>query len=228
MSVRYALRISVDDATEETPSAAYRSGSPEAVESGAAGIVAEAVLDERSRQKARGMCRRRASGRGCGGRIRGRTFRTEGRVASVVAVVRDARRRVRRVRRSDTTRRDATRRWEDAAEENAGEENRRRTGETARPGTGFLGQRGAVTRFLFFFGVACVAPRKAQAENPKPLRERAPLRGDQRARALLIRTMVSPDNTDDPESAEKQPQVRVLSDRRVPLDQCGRGVSAFS
>ena len=108
MSVRYALRISVDDATEETPSAAYRSGSPEAVESGAAGIVAEAVLDERSRQKARGMCRRRASGRGCGGRIRGRTFRTEGRVAGVVAVVRDARRRVRRVRRSDTTRRDAT------------------------------------------------------------------------------------------------------------------------
>jgi len=72
-----------------------------------------------------------------------------------------------------------------------------------------------------------VAPRKAQAENPKLLRERAPLRGDQRARALLIRTMVSPDNTDDPESAEKQPQVRVLSDRRVPLDQCGRGVSAF-
>ena len=135
MSVRYALRISVDDATEETPSAAYRSGSPEAVESGAAGIVAEAVLDERSRQKARGMCRRRASGRGCGGRIRDRTFRTEGRVASVVAVVRDARRRVRRVRRSDTARRDATRRWEDAAEENAGEENRRRTGETARPGT---------------------------------------------------------------------------------------------
>ena len=135
MSVRYALRISVDDATEETPSAAYRSGSPEAVESGAAGIVAEAVLDERSRQKARGMCRRRASGRGYGGRIRGRTFRTEGRVAGVVAVVRDARRRVRRVRRSDTTRCDATRRWEDAAEENAGEENRRRTGETARPGT---------------------------------------------------------------------------------------------
>ena len=136
MSVRYALRISVDDATEETPSAAYRSVSPEAVESGAAGIVAEAVLDERSRQKkARGMCRRRASGRGCGGRIRGRTFRTEGRVASVVAVVRDARRRVRRVRRSDTARCDATRRWEDAAEENAGEENRRRTGETARPGT---------------------------------------------------------------------------------------------
>ena len=131
MSVRYALRISVDDATEETPSAAYRSGSPEAVESGAAGIVAEAVLDERSRQKARGMCRRRASGRGYGGRIRGRTFRTEGRVAGVVAVVRDARRRVRRVRRSDTTRCDATRRWEDAAEKNAGEEKRRRTGETA-------------------------------------------------------------------------------------------------
>ena len=92
MSVRYALRISVDDATEETPSAAYRSGSPEAVESGAAGIVAEAVLDERSRQKARGMCRRRASGRGCGGRIRGRPLRTAGRVAGVVAVVRDARR----------------------------------------------------------------------------------------------------------------------------------------
>ena len=56
MSVRYALRISVDDATEETPSAAYRSGSPEAVESGAAGIVAEAVLDERSRQKAHAGC----------------------------------------------------------------------------------------------------------------------------------------------------------------------------
>lgn len=49
MSVRYALRISVDDATEETPSAAYRSGSPEAVESGAAGIVAEAVLDVTSK-----------------------------------------------------------------------------------------------------------------------------------------------------------------------------------
>jgi len=117
---------------------------------------------------------------------------------------------------------------EDAAEENAGEENRRRTGETARPGTGFLGQRGAVTYEIpFLFLRSCVAPRKAQAENPKLLRERAPLRGDQRARALLIRTMVSPDNTDDPESAEKQPQVRVLSDRRVPLDQCGRGVSAF-
>ena len=71
------------------------------------------------------------------------------------------------------------------------------------------------------------ATKSVQAENPKLLRERAPLRGDQRARALLIRTMVSPDATDDPESAEKQPQVRVLSDRRVPLDQCGRVVSAF-
>ena len=97
MSVRYALRISVDDATEETPSAAYRSGSPEAVESGAAGIVAEAVLDERSRQKARGMCRRRASGRGYGGRIRGRRG-TEGRVAGVFAAARGAGRRVRSVR----------------------------------------------------------------------------------------------------------------------------------
>ena len=186
------------------------------------------------------MCRRRASGRGCGGRIRGRTFRTEGRVASVVAVVRDARRRVRRVRRSDTARRDATRRWEDAAEENAGEENRRRTGETARPGTTRSRRsernrrvspafwvNGVPLRDSFSFSRSCVAPRKAQAENPKLLRERAPLRGDQRARALLIRTMVSPDATDDPESAEKQPQVRVLSDRRVPLDQCGRVVSAF-
>lgn len=177
MSVRYALRISVDDATEETPSAAYRSGSPEAVESGAAGIVAEAVLDERSRQKARGMCRRRASGRGYGGRIRGRTFRTEGRVASVVAVVRDARRRVRRVRRSDTTRCDATRRWEDAAEENAGEENRRRTGETARPdradrkGTDafhrLFGSTGARTRFLFALlrGATCHEKRRRKTQS---------------------------------------------------------------
>lgn len=52
MSVRYALRISVDDATEETPSAAYRSGSPESVESGAAGIVAGvSAKEERSRQR---------------------------------------------------------------------------------------------------------------------------------------------------------------------------------
>ena len=52
MSVRYALRISVDDATEETPSAAYRSGSPESVESGAAGIVAGVSAKvERSRQR---------------------------------------------------------------------------------------------------------------------------------------------------------------------------------
>ena len=194
MSVRYALRISVDDATEETPSAAYRSGSPEAVESGAAGIVAEAVLDERSRQKARGMCRRRASGRGYGGRIRGRTFRTEGRVAGVVAVVRDARRRVRRVRRSDTTRR-VTRR-DDGKTPPRKTQGRKRGGEPAKRldpiapigkeptrFTGFLGQRVPVRDS---FSRCCVAPRatkSVQAENPKLLRERAPLRGDQRARA---------------------------------------------
>ena len=39
--------------------------------------------------------------------------------------------------------------------------------------------------------------------------------------------MVSPNATDDPESAEQQPEVRALSDRRVPLDERGRGVSAF-
>ena len=194
MSVRYALRISVDDATEETPSAAYRSGSPEAVESGATGIVAEAVLDERSRQKARGMCRRRASGRGYGGRIRGRTFRTEGRVAGVVAVVRDARRRVRRVRRSDTTRCDATRRWEDAAEENAGEEKRRRTGETARPdradrkGTDafhrLFGSTGARTRFLFALLRGATCHEKRTGGKPKAAaRARATSRRPARARA---------------------------------------------
>ena len=48
MSVRYARRISVDVATEDTPSAAYRSGSPESVEARAAGIVAEAVSCETS------------------------------------------------------------------------------------------------------------------------------------------------------------------------------------
>ena len=36
--------------------------------------------------------------------------------------------------------------------------------------------------------------------------------------------MVSPNATDDPESAEQQPEVRALSDRRVPLDERGRGV----
>ena len=205
MSVRYALRISVDDATEETPSAAYRSGSPEAVESGAAGIVAEAVLDERSRQKARGMCRRRASGRGYGGRIRGRTFRTEGRVAGVVAVVRDARRRVRRVRRSDTTRCDATRRWEDAAEETQGRK-RRRTGETARPdradrkGTDafhrLFGSTGARTRFLFALLRGATCHEKRRRKTQSAARARATSRRP-RARALLIRTMVSPDHTDD-------------------------------
>lgn len=139
----------------------------------------------------------------------------------------------------EVTRRDATRR-DDGKTPPRKTQGRKRGGEPAKRldpiapigkeptrFTGFLGQRVPVRDS---FSRCCVAPRatkSVQAENPKLLRERAPLRGDQRARALLIRTMVSPDHTDDPESAEKQPQVRVLSDRRVPLDQCGRGVSAF-
>lgn len=39
MRVRYALRISVDDATEETPRAAYRSGFSAGEACGAAGMV---------------------------------------------------------------------------------------------------------------------------------------------------------------------------------------------
>ena len=38
--------------------------------------------------------------------------------------------------------------------------------------------------------------------------------------------MVSPNATDDPESAEKQPEVRALYDRRAPLDERGRASRA--
>jgi hypothetical protein len=65
------------------------------------------------------------------------------------------------------------------------------------------------------------ALKKRSAGKTHSRRGRSPFRGDRRARALLIRTMVSPNATDDPESAEKQPEVRALHDRRAPLDERG-------
>ena len=71
------------------------------------------------------------------------------------------------------------------------------------------------------------ALKKRSTGKTHSRRGRSPFRGDRRARALLIRTMVSPNATDDPESAEQQPEVRALSDRRVPLDERGRASPAF-
>ena len=71
------------------------------------------------------------------------------------------------------------------------------------------------------------ALKKRSAGKTHSRRGRPPFRGDRRAHALLIRTMVSPNATDDPESAEKQPEVRALYDRRAPLDERGRASPAF-
>lgn len=178
MSVRYALRISVDDATEETPSAAYRSGSPESVESGAAGILMSRVcLRKRSGhvKGARTMRRRRASGRG------GRSadpWRTEdGGSSRVRGRGLGAGRRARCVRRSDAReRRDdgKTRRGKRRKSENG----RRRTGETARGtirsgrsegnrrvSSGLDGSTGAdPTHQLYSFPTG-VAPSKSAAQG---------------------------------------------------------------
>ena len=195
MSVRYALRISVDDATEETPSAAYRSGSPESVESGAAGIVAGVSAKRSGHVKgARTMRRRRASGRG------GRSadpWRTEdGGSSRVRGRGLGAGRRARCVRRSDAReRRDdgKTRRGKRRKSENG----RRRTGETARGtirsadrrGTDAfhrdsMGQRVPTRRINYIPFRLAWRPQKAQRrENPQPARAFAIPRRPARARA---------------------------------------------
>lgn len=197
MSVRYALRISVDDATEETPSAAYRSGSPESVESGAAGILMSRVcLRKRSGhvKGARTMRRRRASGRG------GRSadpWRTEdGGSSRVRGRGLGAGRRARCVRRSDAReRRDdgKTRRGKRRKSENG----RRRTGETARGrfdradrrGTDAfhrdsMGQRVPTRRINYIpFRLAWRSQKAQRRENPQPARASAIPRRPARARA---------------------------------------------
>ena len=153
---------------------------------------------------------------------------------------RGAGRRARCVRRSDAReRRDdgKTRRGKRRAKKGGGEPPAkrldRRFDRADRRGTDAfhrdsMGQRVAdPTRFIFLFPTG-VAPSKSAAQGkPTAGAGRSPFRGDRRARALLIRTMVSPNATDDPESAEQQPEVRALSDRRVPLDERGRASPAF-
>ena len=238
MSVRYALRISVDDATEETPSAAYRSGSPESVESGAAGILMSRVcLRKRSGhvKGARTMRRRRASGRG------GRSadpWRTEdGGSSRVRGRGLGAGRRARCVRRSDAReRRDdgKTRRGKRSAKTGGGEPAKRLEDDSIGPiggeQTRFIGTRWVngcrPDASIIFLSDWRGALKKRSAGKTHSRRGRSPFRGDRRARALLIRTMVSPNATDDPESAEKQPEVRALYDRRAPLDERGRASRA--
>ena len=235
MRVRYARRISVDVATEETPSAAYRSGSPESAEAGAAGIVAEGWLES-------GHVKRHAGVPTKGERTRLRRAdpwrtETEGRVAGVLAVARGAGRRVRCVRRSDTR----ERRDDETPPRRTRREKGRRIGETSRPTDVLTIGRSERTRPFhrldgsvpnardsFLTAWTRGATKKRTAENPQPARALTIPRRPARARALLIRTMVSPNATDDPESAEQQPKVRALSDRCVRLDERGRGASAFS